>query len=250
MSDDVIENPEILDAPQEPVTTEPEAPQESSFDYVLDKYRSEGRSEEESAFEQAKAYGELQKRFGGFTGAPEEYELSLSEKASELGVEMDMDSPIFSEMMEVAKELNMSNEAFNQFSEVMVKNALAEKMAFEENLVKEIESLHNGSARIEQINGFVEANLSPEAVEAFQEMPQSAAQVEAIEQLIGLVKGGSNAPTEANTFDISDEEIKSMQFEKDEFGNRRLHSDPAFRAEYQRKLNMKHGTQPHRQQIG
>lgn len=249
MSDDVIENPDNLDAPQVTETVT-ETPQEQNFDFVLDKYRADGRTDQDAAFEQAKAYGELQKRFGGFTGAPESYELNLDEAAQELGVEMDMDSPIFAEMSEVAKELNMSNDAFNKFSEVMVKNALAEKMADEQRMVDEINSMNNANDRLSHINGFLESNLSPEAAEALQEMPQSAAQIEAIEQLIGLVRGGSNAPQEANTVNVSDEELQTMQFAKDEFGNRRLAVDPAFRAEYQRKLNMKHGTNPHRQQIG
>jgi len=255
MTDNVIETADPINEPQgvdniAPVETAAPVEDAASFDFVLDKYRADGRTDEAAAFEQAKAYGELQKRFGGFTGAPDDYELSINEVAQEMGADIDQDAPIFSEMAEVAKELNMSNDAFNKFSEVMIKNSLAEKQAYEDNLDSEIKSLHNGTARLEHVNGFINANLSPEAAEAFQAMPQTAAQIEAIEQIIGLVKGGSNAPVESSTMSISDDELNTMRMATDEHGNRKLGIDPEFRREYERKMALKHGTQPYRQQIG
>ena len=255
MTDNVIETADPINEPQgvEPTAqVETSAPVEdaANFEFVLDKYRADGRTDEDAAFEQAKAYGELQKRFGGFTGAPDDYELSINEVAQEMGADINQDAPIFTEMAEVAKELNMSNDAFNKFSEVMIKNSLAEKQAYEDNLDSEIKSLHNGTARLEQVSGFVNANLSPEAAEAFQAMPQTAAQIEAIEQMIGLVKGGSNAPVESSTMSISDDELNTMRTATDEHGNRKLGIDPEFRKEYERKMALKHGTQPYRQQIG
>ena len=245
---DVIENPENLEAPQEA----PAAPIEQSndFDFVLDKYRADGRTDQDAAFEQAKAYPELFKRFGGFTGAPEQYDLSVNDSAVEMGVQMDMETPLIAEMAAVAKELNMSNDGFNQFAEVMVRNAIAEQKAHEDALKEEINSLTNSSDRIANINGFVSSNLSPEAVKAFQMMPQSAAQIEAIEELIGLARGGSIAPQEANTMEISENELNEMRTAVDGHGNRRLQTDPEFRREYEQKMKLKYGTQPYRERIG
>ena len=65
--------------------------------------------------EQAKAYVELEKKFGGFTGAPEQYTVDKID-----GVELNDET--LKAAMATAKELNMSNEAFNIFVTSVVNN--------------------------------------------------------------------------------------------------------------------------------
>lgn len=61
--------------------------------------------------EQAKAYPELEKKFGGFTGAPEEYTFQGLEEA---GFKVDPTNPILQAFTKTAKEANMSQEFFNK----------------------------------------------------------------------------------------------------------------------------------------
>ena len=65
--------------------------------------------------DQAKAYIELEKKFGGFTGAPEQYTVDKLD-----GVELNDET--LKAAMATAKELNMSNEAFNKFVTSVVNN--------------------------------------------------------------------------------------------------------------------------------
>ena len=67
----------------------------------------------------AKAHGELQshhsKKLAGFTGAPEgDYELGLTEAASELGIELNSDDPNIAKFAEFAKSKNMNQETFTE----------------------------------------------------------------------------------------------------------------------------------------
>jgi hypothetical protein len=85
--------PTDADVVAQAVTEQTEA--SNDFEFVLDKYRAEGRSDIDAAFEQAKAYKELQSKFGSFTGAPEAYELGLAEEIGEkFNVEDLSDDPI------------------------------------------------------------------------------------------------------------------------------------------------------------
>jgi predicted transcriptional regulator len=54
----------------------------------------------------AKAYTELEKKLGAFTGAPEAYDAA--------SLEVDANDPTFQALSDVAKELNMSPEGFNK----------------------------------------------------------------------------------------------------------------------------------------
>lgn len=68
---------------------------------------------------QAEGYAKLQahhqKSLGGFTGAPEgNYDLGLSEAASELGIELNTDDPTIAKFAELAKSNNMNQETFTE----------------------------------------------------------------------------------------------------------------------------------------
>lgn len=243
--------PEVTDTVDNQVTEQvTEASTDNEFGFVLDKYRAEGRSDQESAYEQAKAYTELQKQFGSFTGAPDEYETSIDETAKELGIDIDESAPIFDELKEMGKEMGLNNEGMNKMLNIVAKNALAEMQAQDEALNAELKQLQNGEARINQLNSFLSGSLSGEALEAVQSMPKTAAQIEGLEQLVQLAKGTPTAPTEAVASKVSNDELKSMQFALDEHGNRKMSTDPEFRAEYERKSREVYGSQPHRVSVG
>ncbi len=81
-------------------------------------------------------------------------------------------------------------------------------------------------------------------------MPQSAAQIEALEEIIGLAKGAPAQPEDVQVTQVTEAEVQAMQFELDDYGNRRIATDKEFAKAYRQKLNQLHGTQPHRQQMG
>lgn len=104
-------SPEIVGGPEE--TSESEEPTERP-EWLPEKFKSPEAM--------AEAYANLEGRFGGFTGAPEgDYEISVPEGFEEFsfyeGTEHDIKA--FGGM---AKELGMSQEAFNKVTEFYVKS--------------------------------------------------------------------------------------------------------------------------------
>ena len=68
---------------------------------------------------QAEGYAKLQahhqKSLGGFSGAPDgDYDLGLTEAASELGIELNSDDPTIAQFAELAKSNNMNQETFTE----------------------------------------------------------------------------------------------------------------------------------------
>lgn len=224
----------------------------SKFEFVLDKYRTDDRTEQQSLEEQAKGYGELQSKFGSFTGAPEAYEITLSDEIVEKGIEIDSEDPLLVRAMEFAKETNMSQEGFNQMVNLHVENQLAEQQALSEVKASEFKGLgNNAQSRIDSVNSFIGANFDGEMVAAIQGMATSAESISAIEALIARSRSTPVAPEGGeSTPSVTADEIKAMQFEKDANGNRRIQTDATFRTEFKKKQAQLYGSEPYRQSVG
>ena len=81
--------------------------------------------------EQAKAYTELEGRFGAFTGAPEAYEINISDQLKEGGIEIDNEDPIMSSAMEFAQDIKMDQGGFDKMIELYAMSKVAEGEALE-----------------------------------------------------------------------------------------------------------------------
>ena len=248
MSDD-IQTTEPVEATTE---TQETATTEERYDFVLDKYRAEGRTEAEAMQLQAQSYGELQSKFGSFTGAPETYEAVLSEELTEAGVELVADDPMLEKAFELGKELNMPQEGMSKLINMYAEIQLAENKAYEEQRAENMKLLGaNASSRIDGINKWIDANLDNETAEGLRGIATTAEGIKAIEQLISKTKSAPVAPQDSTPVpSVTPQEVQAMQFAKDEHGNRKINTDPEFKKEYQRKRDALYGTQEHRQMIG
>ena len=248
MSDD-IQTTEPVEATTE---TQETATTEERYDFVLDKYRAEGRTEAEAMQLQAQSYGELQSKFGSFTGAPETYEAVLSEELTEAGVELVADDPMLEKAFELGKELNMSQEGMSKLINMYAEIQLAENKAYEEQRAENMKLLGaNASSRIDGINKWIDANLDNETAEGLRGIATTAEGIKAIEQLISKTKSAPVAPQDSTPVpSVTPQEVQAMQFAKDEHGIRKINTDPEFKKEYQRKRDALYGTQEHRQMIG
>lgn len=222
-------------------------------DWLLDKYATEGKSIDEATAEQAKAYNELSSKFGAFTGAPEEYaEITLSDEIKELGIEISNDDPMLQAAKDFAKESNMSQEGLNGLVNLYAMQQVAEQKAEAEFKAEQLKALGpNANSRIENIQQWANKNLDPETVQGLEQMATSAESVKAIERLISMTRGAPVDPGEANNNSgASAEDVSKMQFEKDEHGNRRINTDPEFRARYKKLRNEVYGTEDHKIIVG
>lgn len=199
-----------------------------------------------------KSYGELEKRFGSFTGAPDEYAIGLSDELKEQGIELKADSPMVEEMMKLSKELGLNQEGFSKVVNMLGMSELARHNAEREAIAADIASLgDNSDRRINNLTQWAANNLPGDLMEGFKDMAVSADSVRAMEQLVSMTRAAPvNADGAQPVNSVSREEVQKMQFEKDEFGNRRIAVDPAFRAEYEKKRDLLYGTEEHRTMVG
>lgn len=169
-------------------------------------------SKYKSIADQAKAYTELEKKFGGFTGAPEKYELKLPEELKE--VQFDNEDPLFKDFEVFAKETNMSNDAYNKLLSVYARyeKLIEERAANEEktHLVEEIKKLggEKWAAEREQIKSWIQNRLPPELQEAAIEFGNSAANVQLLKYLMSqtqfpTVPGATGNNSQTNGTDLA-----------------------------------------------
>ena len=200
-----------------------------------------------------KSYGELEGRFGSFTGAPEEdYAVGLSDEMKEQGVELNADDPVLQEAMKLGKEMGLSQDGFNKFIEIQAMGELARQTAANEAMQADIASLgDNADRRINNLSQWASKNLPSDLMEGFKDMATSADSVKAMEQIVSMTR---SAPVQVDNAAaapaVSREEVQTMQFAKDEHGNRKIQVDPAFKAEYERKRDALFGTEEYRQVVG
>ena len=174
--------------------------------FKYDKYKS--------VAEQAKAYAELESKIGGFTGAPEKYEMSLdkdaAEKVAALGFNLlDENDPFFSNMVNTAKELNMSQEGFNKLASKFVEAQIAQ----EDNRVKgELAALGADANRIvTKINTWAKDNLSEDECKYLEGACTTANGVRFAEMMLNKLQGEPNISHKEVSVALSKAEIQAMQ---------------------------------------
>jgi len=188
------------------------------------------------------SYNQLSSKFGAFTGAPEAYEYTLSEQLTEAGVELAGDDPLIASFNELAKEANMSGEMANKLVNMFVESQYADSGAAEEaenaRIAEQMGLLgDNAQQRVQNIENWAKANLTPEQVEGLQDAATTAAGVQAIEALIAKSKNAPMQTSDVNPVSqISRQELEQLQFAKDENGNRKMAVDPEYRKMVQQKF--------------
>lgn len=125
--------------------------------YKADKYKTVAA--------QAKAHTDLEKRFGAFTGAPENgvYEIKLPEN---LDGSLDVEHPLLKGLQTWAAEKQMSQEGFTE--------AITMLAEYEASLVPDISVIkaevgENADARIAAVASWGKANLKPDEFETLRE---------------------------------------------------------------------------------
>lgn len=193
-----------------------------------DKYKS--------VADQAAAYKDLEGKFGAFTGAPENYEINVSEALQEKGVEFTAEDPIMEEAFKMAKDMGMDQTGFDKLLDIYGMTRIAEGEALEGHKVDEMKALGtNAEQRVGNLDAWGKANLPTDLYDGFVDMVSSAASVKAMEQLISMTR---NAPVNSNattsSASISAEELTKRQFELDDNKNRRMQTDPSFKAKWEK----------------
>ena len=201
--------------------------------YKADKYKS--------VAEQAKAYTELEKKFGGFTGAPKDgYQVYD-------GVESD--DALWGELVEFGNSTNMSQSALNQAWELLT----AQEQAIEEVSVEaEMAKLgDNAVERIKVVEQYMKNNLDSDTYEEVRYAVNSAESVKLIEALVkstAPAKLPIDGYVEPGGLEWAD--IEAEMFRKDENGNLLRSVDINHERKIQRMMKEFGGDKPYTQTFG
>lgn len=155
-----------------------------------------------SVTDQAIAHKELQKKFGGFTGAPEDYEFSIAE-GLEGKVGLDVDSEQYKAFSDFAKESNMSNDLFNNIINTHLESLAGSQEQIQtdmaENQKAELEKLGDDSANIiNEVSSWGQNNLTGDEFEAFRGLASSAGNIKLLQKMITKTTS-SKVDAKANT---------------------------------------------------
>ncbi len=225
--------------------------QSTEFDFVLDKYKADGRTDSDAAFEQAKAYKNLESKFGAFTGAPEEYEVGLSEEVGEkFNVEDLSDDPIFSDFKDMAKEMGLNNDGFNKLAELYIRGQLADVEAADTVREQEMQALgNNAERRLGNIQDWAKANLDADGQDGLAAALTTAGAVQAVEKLIAKTRNAPQAQDTPAAPSVDHGKLKEMMTARDEFGQPKM-NDPAYKAKVNKMYGQLFGEEPHAVTIG
>lgn len=173
----------LLDmAPADPVASAPEVappPQTESEWAWSEGLKGDGDKPEwlngryKSVADQAKAYTELEKRFGEFKGAPKEgYQLEAIEG-------LEADSPLLQQFSKTFAELNLSQSGFERVVNEFVNTHAAIAQA---NAAEEMKKLGpQGQQMIKETNQWIQNNFPPEVGKAVQGWIMTAEDIKALD---------------------------------------------------------------------
>ena len=201
-------------------------------EWVLDKYATEGRSTQDAISEQAKAYVELQKQFGGFTGAPESYELAMPE-----GIDGEIDAELqqYKDFLDLAKDRNMSNETAQDLFNLFVGYQQEMDSALYPPVDELKSQLGDGADQLlGQVNTWLASNVSPEsyqAVDAVSGTMFGPAVLKAFNEVISKTR---NSPL-PNSHETAKPPGMTVSEFNEAVGSERYQTDAAYRAEIRKK---------------
>jgi len=170
-------------------------------------------------------------KISGKKQAPEAYELQFSEDFNEeLLTGVTSENPLVAQMMDVAKESDMSQENFNKLMNAMISSEIEDIRAVEEYKEQEMAQLgEHGKRRIKDLELWLDASLDKEDSAALKGVMNTSRAVEALEKLRSSMKTPSLVVDNELTDDqkLTHDELRDRQFAKDEHGNRKM-QNPAY----------------------
>ena len=195
--------------------------------------------------DQAKAYKELESKFGGFTGAPaDDYELTLPEGTTGA---YDLEDPRMKWFQAAARDSGMSQDTFTQMLHGYVQAELSQRP----DPAAEIQAMGpDAQSRLKNLADWGKSHLTPDEFQGYQGLITTAAQADALEKVLAhtrevrMSRGEETKPVETTTDDL-----RAMRHAKDEFGNPKM-NDPTYRKKVDQAYRDLLGDGPASQVVG
>lgn len=180
-----------------------------------------------------KGYLNLQKKYGGFTGAPEAYSLDNVNKDTDN--QFIPDDKYLNQFMEIAKEHEMSQEMFDKTLD-LYRNFVIDMMPKPD---KEMEKIgEDATTKLRGLKMWADTNLSPEGKNRFNKYVGDSVSEADLFLLLDEMRGAmspTEGPTRFEAVKSAQQSIKEIQ--QDIANNlERYENEPLYRAEKRRLL--------------
>lgn len=225
--------PEVTTTEGDGTTTEPTITENTPAKYLFaDGVEGVGDAPEwfkankyKTVADQAKAYTELEGKFGAFKGAPKDGKYEIE------GINFE-ENPLMATVAEWGVENQLSPEGLENL--VAKVGELAAKQQEEDQAAAMTALGENAQKRLADIASWGRNNLSPDEYMQFQGLAQTAGHVEVLEKLIGMTKNSKlvkpdDVTTNSSTKADKEAEIKAAYLATNEKGQRLMEVDPAYR---------------------
>lgn len=141
-----------------------------------------------TAEQQAKAYTELEKKFGAFVGAPESYDFSSTLGQYE-GLDYDADSDTFKSLAGLFKENNVNQKFADELMDLWAKDQVAQRVTQEDVLEQLGEQ---GERMVRTIANYGSQNLTSDELDTLQGMMNTSEQVGLLHKVFVNLWGDPN----------------------------------------------------------
>jgi len=167
-------------------------------DWLSDRYKT--------VADQAKAYKELEKKMGSFSGAPDEYEIESTEALEASG--FDLEDPEIQGFIDMAKDSNMSNDMLNKMLNMHAEKLTAFNNVSDDDIAEykqaELQKLGDQAPQItEYVKNFAGNNLSPEEAEILADNVDSADMLLVMKKIIDQTRNAPLVGNQANASSIT-----------------------------------------------
>jgi hypothetical protein len=191
--------------------------------------------------DQAKAYAELEKHMGAFSGAPDDDYAVPEVEGLDAGV-MD-NNPMIQWFKETAREANINQDTFDKLVDGFLRT---EQQMISVNRQREFAALgDNAKSRLTDLADWGQGNLTTEQWEVFKGVASSAIGVELLENIIGKTREAKLARDPAATQageHTTAEELRQMRYAKTENGHLRMSVDPEYKKQVDQAYQEAYGT--------
>lgn len=164
-----------------------------------------------SVEDQAKGMKGMRKILGDFTGAPKDYKVEISDEIKSKGIEVDVESPLYKQFTELAKQSQLSQEGFDKIVNMYLQNVVEEMPDSEEIQAayeEEIKAI-GGEEKLEELNAWGKNNLPEDLYHVFRDKIVTAEDAKLFMHIRDKMTR-SQIPANAHTQTITNDDLLKM----------------------------------------
>ena len=178
------------------------------------------------------SYGEMEKKFGGFTGAPEGGEYTFEFDAETYGdITLDTEDELYQKFTSMASGMGMSNDAAQEVMNMYVTQQGELYEAQQDSIPdyqEEVDSIDDFEARSSKLHDWGQSQFSEGEFEVFQDLVSTKEEFQVMERLMGMANSAPSV-TGKRELEVRDNpNVDPAQKYRDMMNDPKFKVDPRF----------------------